>query len=70
MSHDHDHDHGHVHGDHDVSQHDPEAAERNKVPYYGKRLYAIRDLLIEKGVLSADEIDKKMAELEPAWGTS
>lgn len=42
----------HIHHDHDVSQHDPEAAERNKVPYYGKRLYAIRDLLIEKGILT------------------
>jgi nitrile hydratase alpha subunit len=70
MSHDHDHDHdhdhghghghGHVHGDHDVSQHDPEAAERNKVPYYGKRLYAIRELLLEKGVLSNEDIQRQI----------
>jgi nitrile hydratase subunit alpha len=52
--------HDHVHGDHDVSQHDPEAAERNKVPYYGKRLYAIRDLLIEKGVLTQDDIQAQI----------
>src|SRR5437660_8644575 len=57
MSNDHGHGHGHDHDhDHDVTQHDPEAAERNKVPFYGKRLYAIRDLLIEKGVLTADDI--------------
>ena len=52
MSAEHDHDHhGHAHADHghvhDVSQHDPEAAERNKVPFYGKRIYAIRELLID-----------------------
>jgi nitrile hydratase len=58
MSHDHDHDH--VHGDHDVSQHDPEAAERNKVPYYGKRIYALRDLLIEKGVVTRDDIQARI----------
>jgi nitrile hydratase len=63
MSSDHDHDHGHDHGhghDHDVTQHDPEAAERNKVPYYGKRLFAIRDLLIEKGILSPEQIQKQV----------
>ncbi len=43
------HDHGHAHEGHghDVAQHDPEAAERNKVPYWGKRIYAIRELLID-----------------------
>jgi nitrile hydratase len=60
MSHDHDHGHGHLHGEHDVSQHDPEAAERNKVPYYGKRLFAIRDLLIEKGVLTPADIQQQI----------
>ena len=55
-----DHGQGHVHGEHDVSQHDPEAAERNKVPYYGKRIYAIRDLLFEKGVLSREDIAKEI----------
>src|SRR5438309_4827155 len=58
--HDHGHDHdGHGHS-HDVSQHDPEAAERNKVPYWGKRLFAIRDLLIERGVLSGDDIQAQI----------
>jgi nitrile hydratase len=58
------HDHGHVHHDHDVSQHDPEAAERNKLPYYGKRIYAIRDLLIEKGILSSDDIQAQIDYME------
>src|SRR5438045_2971045 len=57
-------DHGHVHHDHDVSQHDPDAAERNKVPYWGKRLYAIRELLIEKGVLSRADIQKQIDYME------
>src|SRR5207245_2125072 len=58
------HNHGHVHGDHDVSQHDPEAAERNKVPLYGKRIYAIRDLLIEKGVLNREDIQEQIDYME------
>jgi nitrile hydratase subunit alpha len=64
MSHDHDHDHGHVHADHDVSQHDPEAAERNKLPYFGKRIYAIRELLIEKGVLSREDVLREIDYME------
>ena len=60
MTHQHEHGDGHAHHDHDVSQHDPEAAERNKVPYWGKRLFAIRDLLIERGVLSRDDIQAQI----------
>src|SRR5215469_10322541 len=52
--------HGHVHHDHDVTQHDPEAAERNRVPFYGKRIYAIRELLIEKGMLSREDIQTQI----------
>ena len=58
------HDHGHVHGEHDVSQHDPEAAERNKVPFYGKRIYAMRELLIEKGVLSREDVQTQIDYME------
>jgi len=58
------HDHDHVHGDHDVSQHDPEAAERNKVPFYGKRMYAMRDLLIEKGVLTREDIQREIEYMD------
>src|SRR3982074_3510956 len=53
-----DHAHGHEH--HDVAQRDPEAAERNKVPYYGKRIYAIRELLIERGILTGDDIQRQI----------
>jgi nitrile hydratase alpha subunit len=63
MSGDHDHEHGHGH-DHDVTQHDPEAAERNRVPFYGKRIYAIRELLIEKGVLTRAEIQQQIEYME------
>jgi nitrile hydratase len=70
--HDHDHDHGgHGHA-HDVTQHDPEAAERNKLPYWGKRMYAIRELLIEKGILTADDIQRQANYMEarsPANGS-
>ena len=59
-----DHGHDHVHNDHDVSQHDPEAAERNKVPFYGKRIYAIRDLLLEKGVLTTEEVQHEIDYME------
>jgi nitrile hydratase subunit alpha len=59
MTHDHDHGHAHDHP-HDVTQHDPEAAERNKLPPLGRRIYAIRDLLIEKGVLSADDVQAQI----------
>jgi nitrile hydratase len=59
-SHHHDHD-GHGH---DVTQHDPEAAERNKVPHWGKRIYAMRELLIEKGILTADEVQAQIDYME------
>jgi nitrile hydratase len=65
--HDHHHDHedhaGHGHA-HDVTQHDPEAAERNKVPFYGKRIYAIRELLVEKGILTRAEIQSQIEYME------
>jgi nitrile hydratase len=57
-------DHDHVHGDHDVSQHDPEAAERNKVPPAGKRLYAIRDLLIARDVLTREDIQREIEYMD------
>lgn len=65
--HDHHHDHedhaGHGHA-HDVTQHDPDAAERNKVPFYGKRIYAIRELLVEKGILTRAEIQRQIDDME------
>jgi nitrile hydratase len=72
MSGAHNHDHDHDGHGHDVAQHDPEAAERNKVPYWGKRIYAIRELLIEKGILAADEVQDQIEYMEarsPANGS-
>jgi nitrile hydratase len=72
MSGAHNHDHDHDGHGHDVAQHDPEAAERNKVPYWGKRIYAIRELLIEKGILTADEVQDQIEYMEarsPANGS-
>jgi nitrile hydratase subunit alpha len=69
MTDSHSHEHGH---DHDVTQHDPEAAERNKVPFYGKRIYALRDLLIEKGILRQEDIQRQieyMDQRSPANGS-
>lgn len=71
--HDHHHDHedhaGHGHA-HDVTQHDPEAAERNKVPFYGKRIYAIRELLVEKGILTRAEIQRQIDDMEARTPTN
>ena len=47
-----------------MTQHDPEAAERNKVPFYGKRIYAIRELLVEKGILTREEIQAQIDYME------
>src|SRR5579864_2216218 len=58
------HGHGHVHHDRDVSQHDPEAAERNKVPFYGKRMYAIRELLIEKSILTTQDVQEQIEYMD------
>ena len=38
--------------------------------YYERWVRGAEQLLIEKGVLTSDEIDRKMTELEPTWGVS
>jgi len=38
--------------------------------YYERWVRGAEQLLIEKGMLTTDEIDKKMAELEATWGVS
>ena len=38
--------------------------------YYERWTAAIERLLVEKGVLSSDEIDKRAAEIERRWGGS
>jgi nitrile hydratase subunit alpha len=66
------HDHQHDGHSHDVTQHDPEAAERNRVPYYGQRIYAIRELLIDKGVLTREQVQQQIDYMDarsPANGS-
>jgi nitrile hydratase len=38
--------------------------------YYERWVRGTEQLLIEKGVLTAEELDRKMAELESTWGVS
>jgi hypothetical protein len=38
--------------------------------YYERWVKGTEDLLIEKGILTAQEIDRKMADLEETWGVS
>ncbi len=45
---------------------DPE--QYTKLGYYERWISATELLLIEKGVLTREEIDQKAAELEESWG--
>ena len=38
--------------------------------YYERWVRGTEQLLVEKGLLATDEIDRKMAELEETWGVS
>jgi len=38
--------------------------------YYERWARATEQLLVEKGILSHDEVDQKVAELEPTWAVS
>jgi nitrile hydratase len=38
--------------------------------YYERWIKGTEDLLVEKGILSTAEIDRKQAELEGTWGVS
>ena len=39
-----------------------------QISYYERWIYAVEEILIEKGILARDEIDRKVAELEARWG--
>jgi nitrile hydratase len=67
--HDHDHhadhhDHGHHHHDHTHDPHAPQPDHDDTLNYYRKLEIAVRELLIEKGVLSADEIRRTVENYE------
>jgi nitrile hydratase subunit beta len=38
--------------------------------YYERWVRGTEQLLVEKGILSTDDIDRKMAELEETWAVS
>ncbi|MDB5862349.1 MAG: Low-molecular weight cobalt-containing nitrile hydratase subunit alpha [Betaproteobacteria bacterium] len=61
MSHDHHHDHGdHAHGHRHPNQPDHDDA----LTYYRKLEMAVRELLIEKNIISADEVRKVVEDIE------
>ena len=49
---------------------DMPAEEYLALSYYERWARGTEQLLVEKGVLTRDEIDRKMAELEPTWEVS
>jgi nitrile hydratase alpha subunit len=63
-------DHGHDHGDHGADAHAPIREER-PLTSFEQRTAAIQALLIEKGVLSADEVRRAVEDMDarnPALG--
>jgi nitrile hydratase len=46
------------------------ADEYLSLSYYERWARGTEELLIEKGILTREEIDRKMAELEATWGAS
>ena len=38
--------------------------------YYERWVVAAEQLLVEKGILTHEEVDRKLAELEPTWDVS
>ena len=66
--HDHDHDH---HGDAAPHRHPPRADSDDRVGYYQAMEIAVRDLLIEKGVITADDVRRAIEAMDartPAQG--
>jgi nitrile hydratase subunit beta len=49
---------------------DMPAADYLALSYYERWIKGTEQLLVEKGILSPAEIDRKMEELEPTWGVS
>lgn len=49
---------------------DMPAEEYLSLSYYERWARGTEALLVEKGILSREEIDRKMAQLEETWGVS
>jgi nitrile hydratase subunit alpha len=64
MSGDHDH-HDHVHGEQDGAAHNPPRADLDDTLTYWRRLeIAVRELLLEKGILSAEEVRRQVENMD------
>ena len=49
---------------------DMPAEDYLSLSYYERWVRGTEQLLVEKGILSTEEIDRKMAELEATWAVS
>ena len=56
--------------EHRRAMEDMPADEYLALSYYERWVRGTEQLLVEKGVLTREEIDRKMAELEPTWDLS
>jgi len=56
--------------EHRRAMEDLPAGEYLSLSYYERWVRGTEQLLVEKGILTAAEIDQKMAELETTWGVS
>ena len=56
--------------EHRRAMEDMPADEYLSLSYYERWVRGTEQLLVEKGVVTREEIDRKMAELEPTWDVS
>ncbi len=56
--------------EHRRAMEDMPADEYLALSYYERWVRGTEQLLVEKGVLTREEVDRKMAELEPTWTVS
>lgn len=56
--------------EHRRAMEDMPADDYLSLSYYERWVSGTEQLLVEKGILTREEIDAKMAELEPTWGVS
>ena len=67
----HDHDHHHDHGDGAPYRHPPRPDTDDRIGYYQAMEIAVRDLLIEKGVITAEDVRRAIEAMDartPAQG--
>jgi len=71
MAHEHDHNHGHDHDHGPKFRHPPQPDEDETLGYYQLMEVAVRELLIEKGLISADDLRRTIEKIDsrsPALG--